>query len=391
MSKQKRLYITSSTHFFHTDKMSRYFHVVVSCCPSEEEKAWRVEEDRTLKSSTGGESYSFDSVLTEKGGHEELYERAVSPLLASALSGHDVFLAVYGLPRTGKTHTVFGSCGQARVQREGRGVVARMGQQIFDTISSDRACKVTASFCHVFEDGRVTDLFDSRRRRLDVVEDRSSTNAFSIPALTTHPVTSPLDLTRLTEKANLMRNASGCRRDAAHAPALSGPLYKPHCSHAIVSLVVERLQRRAGERDSESVTRSQITVVDLAGHSIGLVQSGQPCPDNGILTLHQILTSLPSRGIVATAGLFQESSLTKLLKPFLGGSSEALLVGTVSLSEAAFESNQRCLQVSLQLLVRRWSFILALYVIYHMPNSQCIDRIYSVYEYILYPMFSGSA
>lgn len=328
--------------------MSRYFRVVVSCCPSEEEKAWRVEGDDSLCSSTGDESYSFDRVLTEKDGHAELYERAVSPLVASALTGHDAFLVAYGLPRTGKTHTVFG----ARGQNEGRGIVARVGQQVFDIVSTDSVCRVSASFCHVFEDGRVTDLFDSRRRRLDAVEDRSSANAYSVPALTWHPVASPLDLTRLTERANLMRNASGSRRDAATALSLSaGPrshLYKPHCSHAVISLVVERIQRRKGSEggDGDSVTRSQITVVDLAGHSIGLVQSGQPCPDSGILTLHQIMTTLPSRGIVATAGLFQQSTLTKLMKPCLGGNSEALLIGTLSLSEASLERSKRCLEVS---------------------------------------------
>ena len=333
------------------DEMSRYFRVVVSCCPSEEEKAWRVAGDSSsLRSSAGDESYSFDRVLTEKGGHEELYQLAVSPLVASALGGHDAFLLVYGLSRTGKTHTVFGSSGQARGQREGRGMVARIGQQVFETLSSNSVCRVSASFCHVVEDGRVTDLFDSRRRRLDLVEDRSGTNAYSVPGLSWHPVTSPLELTRLTEKANLMRNASGCRRDSASAPSLSGPhsqLYKPHCSHAFISLVVERLAKREGGGERDTVTRSQITVVDLGGHSIRLVQSGQPCPDSGILTLHQIMTTLPAHGIVATASLFQQSSLTKLLKPCLGGNSEAVLIGTLSLSEASVESSKRCLQVLL--------------------------------------------
>ena len=329
--------------------MSRHFRVAIRCCPSEEEKAWKVEGERVqLAAGTGFEPCSFDHVLTEGEGHAELYERAVSPLIASALEGRDVYVMAYGLPRTGKTHAVFGSSGQVRMRREARGIVARIGQQVFDAVSSDRVCRVSATFCHVFEDGRVADLFDSRRRRLDVVEDRS-TKTFSIPALTEHPVSSPLDLTRLAEKANLMRNASGCRKAQAKPAASRTPAspppppYKPHCSHAVISVVVERLKGE-GE-DGEKVARSQITVVELAGHSIGLVQAGQPCPDSGIETLQQILTTLPARGIVAAASLFPQSSLTKLLKPCLGGNSEALLVGTLSLSETAVESTTRCLQV----------------------------------------------
>ena len=342
--------------------MKRHFHVAVACCPSEEEKAWKLEGD-ALQCSKSGESYSFDHVLTESGGREELYERAVSPLIASALEGgHDAFAVFYGQQRTGKTHAVFGPSGQARVQKEAWGVAARIGQQVFDIVSNDRVCRVSATFCHVFEDGRVTDLFDSRRRRLDVVEDRSSTT-YSLPSLTEHVICSPLDLARLTERANLMRNASGSRREQGAAsvrPPSGSQLYKPHCSHAIVSVLVERLKgvgeegegdgeegegNKEGAGGGEGVRRSQITVVDLAGYSIGLVQAGQPCPDSGIDTLHQIMTCLATRGIVAAAGLFPLSSLTKLLKPCLGGNSETLLVGTLSLSETSVEDSKRCLQV----------------------------------------------
>ena len=109
---------------------------------------------------------------------------------------------------------------------------------------------------------------------------------------------------------------------------------------------MERLHKdEEKEGGSETVTRTQITVVDLAGQSIGLVQSEQPCPDTGILTLHQIMTTLPTQGIVATASLFPTSSLTKLLKPCLGGNSDTLLVGTVSLSDDCLERTTRCLKV----------------------------------------------
>lgn len=327
--------------------MNRHFRVAVCCYPNEEEKAWRVEEN-SLHSSGSDESYSFDHVLTESEGHEELYERAVSPLIASALNGHDVFVVAYGQPRTGKTHTVFGPSGQARAQRQTRGIISRIGQQVFDRVSNDRVCKVSASFCQVFEDGRVMDLYDSRRRPLDLLED-GSTNTFSVPSLTEHPVCSSLDLTRLTVKANIIRNASGCRRDSVTPASSQQSWYKPHCSHAITSVVVERLKEEDGDDtpggEGEMFARSRITVVDLAGHSIGLVQAGQPCPDSGIDTLHQIMEILPSRGIVAATSLFPKSALTKLLKSCLGGNSVTLLIGTLSLSEASMESSKRCLQV----------------------------------------------
>ena len=332
--------------------MSQHFRVAIRCRPSVEEKAWKVEGGSLQLVGGDSEIFSFEQVLEEGESHAELYERTVSPLVESALCGQSAFVVVYGLPHSGKTHAVFGS-GQARAQQETSGVIVRCGQQVFDALSSERVSRVSATFCHVFEDGRVADLLDSRRRRLEVVEERSGM-AFSVPGLTEHPVSSPLELVRLTEKANLMRNASGCRRRPSAAgskPASPTPLqqpYKEHSSHAVFTLKVERLRGR-GEREEkevrEEVVTSHVTVVDLAGYSIGLAQAGQPCPDAGVETLHQVMTALPSRGIVAVSSLFLQSSLTKLLKPAFGGNSEALLIGTLSLSEAEVESTRRCLQL----------------------------------------------
>ena len=307
---------------------------------------WRLE-GQSLQSSDGEESYSFDAILRESGGGEELYSRVVSPLVFSALNGgHDLFVVAYGLPGTGKSHAVFGPPAQmSRLRREARGIVARLGQQIFDIVSGDRVCRVSASFFHVFEDGRVTDLFDSRRRRLEVVEDSSDTCSYSIPSIAVHQVSSSLELARLTERANLMRNASGGRRD--HQPTPQPQSHKSHCSHAFVRLLLERVVD--GEKKGEErVMKTQITVVDLAGHSIEQVQANQPSPDGGITTLHQIMTTLPCQGITATAGLFSNSSLTKLLRPCLGGSSETLLLGTLSLSESSREKTKRCLKVGIE-------------------------------------------
>lgn len=341
--------------------MSQHFRVAIQCRPSVGEKAWKVEGDSLQQLGGDSETFSFEQVLKEGESHAELYGRVVSPLVESALRGQSAFVVVYGLPRSGKTHIVFGSSGQSRAQQETRGVIARCGQQVFDALSSEQVSRVSATFCHVFEDGRVADLLDSRKRRLEMVEERSGM-AFSVPGLTEHAVSSPQELVRLTEKANLMRNASGCRRRPSAAgsrPAASPtPLqqpYKEHCSHAVFALKIERLRGREegkeeggkkeeGEGERKVIT-SLITVVDLAGQSIGLAQAGQPCPDSGIETLHHVMTVLPSRGIVAASSLFLQSSLTKLLKPAFGGNSEALLIGTLSLSVAEVESTRRCLQL----------------------------------------------
>ena len=340
--------------------MSRHFSVVIRCRPSAEEKAWKEEGNSLQLVGEGRRRLSFDRILTEADSHADLYERAVSPVMESALSGRNAFVVVYGLPRSGKTHVVFGSAGP-KATPEDRGLVGRCGQQVFRSLSASsvRLGRVSATFCQLFEDGRVADLLDSRGRQLDVVEKRPGA-ASSVAGLTEHAVGSPSELARLTEKANLLRNASGCVRQpsagvkrAAASPTPSQPPYKQHCSHAVVTLTVEWMKAKGkreekakeGKERNEEVLSSQITIVDLAGHSIALALAGQPCPDGGMEELHQVMSALPPSGTTAVSSLSPHSSLTKLLRQAFGGNCESILIGTVSLCETAVEGTGRCLQL----------------------------------------------
>ena len=326
-----------------------HFSVVVRCRPSVEEKAWKLEGSRLQYAGREEDfkSLAFDRVLSDASGHSEVYV-AIEPLVAGSLEGNNVGVVVYGLPGTGKSHTVFGTSGQSRVRQEARGIIVRCGQQLFDMLQKAEegcgsVCQVTTTCCHVFEDGRVADLFDTKKRNLDVTED-ASTLLYSVSGLTEHGVTSTHDVVRLVEKGYFMRNATGCLREPAEKKALTAhPLqqYRQHRSHAVFTFHVEHM----GRSGDSSVVVSRITIVDLAGRSIEMLHSGQPCPDTGIEVLNRILTTLPSEGVLAASNLFARSSLTKLLKPCFGGNCQTLLVASMDQSESAAIATRRCLEL----------------------------------------------
>ena len=329
-----------------------HFGVVVRCRPCAEEKAWRLECTGLQYAGKEADSrfLAFDRAFGDASSHSEVYE-SIEPLVAGTLEGKNVGVVAYGLPGAGKSHTMFGTSGQSRRRQEAQGVVARCGQQLFDGLQKAEegcgsVCHVTTTFCQVFDDGRVADLFDAKKRNLDITESAGSL-LYSVPGLTKHVVTSTHDVVRLVEKGYLMRNATGCLRETADKKNQKTPTahplqqYRQHCSHAVFTFSVEHM----GRRGDNSVTVSRITVVDLAGKSIEMLHSGQPCPDVGIEMLNRVLTTLPLEGVLAASSLFVKSSLTKLLKPCFGGNCQTLLIVNVDPSEAAAAATRRCLEV----------------------------------------------
>lgn len=331
--------------------MSEHFRVVVRCRPSAEEKAWKLGGN-SLRREGEDVTFTFDNVFSDVVSHAELYEKSVAPLVASALQGNNVAVVAYGLPCAGKSHTVFGTAGQTRIKQEARGVIVRCGQQLFDALAKEQrgssVSRITATFCHVFEDGRVADLFNTQKRSLDI-SGNPCTLLYSVSGLTEHSVTSGEEVMRLVEKGYLMRNATGCCRENPdrRLPPTTRPLqqYRTHCSHAVFTFTIEYLNKTVLDSGAKLASTSHITVVDLAGKSIEALHSGVICSDSGIETLHKIITTLPKDGTVATANLYPKSGLSKLLKPCFGGNCCTVIIGTISLSESSAPNTKKCLEI----------------------------------------------
>ena len=342
-----------------------HFAVAVRCKPSADSKAWRVDGSNLHRvgataagaaAQEAGEkaAVGFDHVFTEADGHADVYERAIAPLVEGCLqTGANAGVVMYGLPCAGKTHTAFGTSGQVRVKQEARGVIVRCGQQFLEAMEGEKQrgklFRLTATFCHVFEDGRVADLLDTKKRDLGVFEDRT-TALYSVPNLTETNVSTVMDVVRLVEKGYLMRNATSCLKNTAggNKLALKAPTtqplqqYRQHTSHALFRFNLEQV---ALHPRGESVQVLKVAIVDLAGQPIEQHHRDAVCSDGGIETLHSILRRLPTEGIVAVANLFSKSNLTKLLKQCFGGNCRTLLLGNVCLTESSASAEDKCLQL----------------------------------------------
>ncbi len=306
-----------------------YCQVFVRCKATHDQPLWMANTDSLTSTEDNSQQFVFAQILEEGVSHRELYEQAISSKVDSLLDGSHSNLAVlaYGPSCGGKSHTVFGTSGQTRVKEEARGVIYRCGDHLLRALVDKRSA-VAVSFLQVFDDGRVADLFDTKKRSMEIVLDESSLNYWP-PSASQQKVSSSQELLRLIEKGYLIRNATGCVREPQKKSGLSSikplPLqqYRPHSSHAVFRYNVQ-LQL------TDEVQVCTLCVVDFAGRSID-----NPSTDPGIETLMRIIHSLAS-----DATLFPKTSLTKLLKPCFGGNCDTIAIANVSLSSASVNSLQ---------------------------------------------------
>lgn len=317
--------------------MNDHFQVIARCKPSHELSLWSLDpEQATLTAKTGATKYALSRVLGESTTHVDLYQQVIAPKIALLLDGSHSNLAVvaYGPSCSGKTHTVFGTAGQTRLKDEARGIIFRCGEQLLRELQQRKcAHSMTVSFLQVFEDGRVADLFDTKKRNMEIEFDESSLT-YSAPSATQQKVSSSQEVLRLVEKGYLIRNATGCVKEPLKKPASSmRPLplqqYRPHCSHAVFRFNIQFQPKGLSE-----VQLLQVCVVDLAGRGI----DSQPLfVDTGIEALHSVMATLSESPTTATS-IFAQSNLTKLLKPCFGGNCDTILIANLPLSSPSTEN-----------------------------------------------------
>ena len=315
---------------------------------------WELADNGLIKNSTTGESYTLDVLMDDTATHEMLFHQCLSDLVPRVEQGHNMTLMAYGPPCSGKTYTMFGTTGQSRVSQEARGVIARCGDLVLSTLTQQpqSVSRVAVSFCHIFQDGRVADLLDTKKRSLSIVEQG---NRYWIEGATEQPVTSLQEIVRVVERGILMRNATGCVRQTAgekrfsikQQQSTSSQLHRAHTSHAVFQYAIEHLPNGPS---SESAIVSTITIVDIAGQSVEAAHGMATRLDNGIAAFIATLQQLNNSNRTAASQHCLSSSLTKLLyASLLGANSHMVMFCTLALDTGSAALTNSCLEMVQQM------------------------------------------
>ncbi len=275
------------------------------------------EEERGATVGAGGSrswhTFAYDGVFAGDTGNEQVFRTCAAPLLQRMLAGINTTVFAYGQTGSGKTHTMTGTAADP-------GIALRLMSAIFDAIDDmPDTHRVVMSISSVEVLGkRVFDLLD--------VNADGSRKELVVHALAPHVVKPNSPFVDGLSAAQQFY-AVACERRAVGSTAMNAASSRTHM------LTRLNLEVRAGGA-SPRIYVSTLTLVDLAGSedvrrsNASGVLFDQACGINSDLAaLRRVAHSLSARTKHVP---YHDSTLTRLLRPTLGGNARAVMIGTVS-------------------------------------------------------------
>lgn len=192
-------------------------------------------------------AYRCDLAMGDQTTQEQVYERAVLPIVESVLRGYNGAVIAYGQTGSGKTHTMLGD-----VRGKGQGIAPRSVAAIFSALQQCPFWGVEVSVLEIYNE-RVRDLLVQGPgiAQVDIHEVRTETEGvtFRCPEATARTVHCAEDALVALQEG--MRRRETARTDMNHTSSRS---------HLIFTLCVSQSDREAG-----ATLRSRLHLVDLAG------------------------------------------------------------------------------------------------------------------------------
>lgn len=292
-------------------------------------------------------TFHFDDVMDERASNQDVYDRAVAPLVDAVRGGVNATCFAYGMTGAGKTYTMLGET------RKGvRGICSLAASELFDAAEdTDAIQSLHVSYLEIYNE-RLRDLLsvhepDSNPRRLDIVEDPE--RGIAVTNLSERLVTSVEQLELLVEQAAARRVMASTASNVVSSR-----------SHALLQIVVRRQTPSAVAGQPDVVTTGRLQLIDLAGSERagitaplsrdvgggvgdfagrGLVAKQQLRRNEGsninksLLALGACITALGGAATGPTAMPhvpYRDSKLTRLLKDSLGGNTRTAMIAAVS-------------------------------------------------------------
>ncbi|KPA78058.1 putative mitochondrial kinesin, partial [Leptomonas pyrrhocoris] len=258
---------------------------------------------------------------------EDVFEEVGRPLVENALAGYNAAVMAYGQTGSGKTYTAFGPPGSIGTSQEG--LIPRVCNMIFARAANSAQKGVTYTVSASMLEVYLEDVFDllNHRKELSVRNDFTS-NTFSVVGQKTVLVKSYKDVLAVLNKAEPLRTfaATNIHDHSSRAHTLfllevqthfDAPDLAPRCARILLA-------------DLAGCER-----IKLAGTEEGLAFEQARNINLSLLALGSCIEAVATRGRGNARPVpeFRNSTLTKLLKDYIGGNSISTMMVTISPSE----------------------------------------------------------
>ncbi|KAL7700678.1 kinesin [Lotmaria passim] len=258
---------------------------------------------------------------------EDVFDEVGRPLVENALAGYNAAVMAYGQTGSGKTYTSFGPTGSIGTSQEG--LIPRVCNMIFARAANSAQKGVTYTVSASMLEVYLEDVFDllNHRKQLSVRNDFTN-NTFNVVGQKTVLVKSYKDVLALLNKAEPLRTfaATNIHDHSSRAHTLfmlevqthfDAPDLAPRCAKILLA-------------DLAGCER-----IKLAGTEEGLAFEQARNINLSLLALGSCIEAVASRGRNSSRPIpeFRNSTLTKLLKDYIGGNSISTMMVTISPSE----------------------------------------------------------
>ncbi|KAK7194974.1 kinesin [Novymonas esmeraldas] len=258
---------------------------------------------------------------------EDVFDEVGRPLVENALAGYNAAVMAYGQTGSGKTFTSFGPPGSIGTPQEG--LIPRVCNMIFARAANSAQKGVTYTVSASMLEVYLEDVFDllNHRKQLSVRNDFTN-NTFGVVGQRTVSVKSYKDVLAVLNKAEPLRTfaATNIHDHSSRAHTLfllevqthfDAPELAPRCARILLA-------------DLAGCER-----IKLAGTEEGLAFEQARNINLSLLALGSCIEAVATRGRGNARPIpeFRNSTLTKLLKDYIGGNSISTMMVTISPSE----------------------------------------------------------
>ncbi|KAB5535193.1 P-loop containing nucleoside triphosphate hydrolase protein [Coniochaeta sp. 2T2.1] len=266
----------------------------------------------TIDSREAQGAFTFDRVFDMSCKQSDIFDFSIKPTVDDILNGYNGTVFAYGQTGAGKSYTMMGT---SIDDKEGRGVIPRIVEQIFESILSSPLnieYTVRVSYMEIYME-RIRDLLQPQNDNLPVHEEKN--RGVYVKGLLEIYVSS------VQEVYEVMRRGGNAR-----AVAATNMNQESSRSHSIFVITITQKNVETGSAKS-----GQLFLVDLAGsEKVGKTgATGQTLEE-----AKKINKSLSALGMVInslTDGKsshipYRDSKLTRILQESLGGNSRTTLI-----------------------------------------------------------------
>ena len=302
----------------------------------------------------GKKVYTFDQSYGATSSQEEVYHRAVRPLVEEVLAGFNCTVFAYGQTGTGKTYTMEGEL-TSNVASKHAGVIPRSVHTIFDVLENQSLeYSVKVSFLELYNE-ELTDLLAEEEggvgggsapsagmvddggghKELRIFEDTTGKRGMLVNNLEEVIVTSSAEVFALLQRSWQKRRTA--------ETLLNKNSSRSHCVFIITVHTKE-----CDDEGEDIIKTGKLYLVDLAGSEC-VGKSGaqnQRAKEAGkinqsLLTLGRVINALVDK---ASYVPYRDSKLTRLLQESLGGRAKTVIIATVSPSLLALDETLSTLE-----------------------------------------------